>query len=626
MSEILSTNFRSDVTRLFVDDATTNQDYYLFVSAISEFNPADSIFSKNQFLEKTLFGKKILPEDIHFMIRFYPWQKDLVYEEYDDNSDLTDRNFYAVVGPNDNDTGDYRVYKCLNNNNGAPVSNPPNFVETQPDQIYETADGYVWRYMYRITDLEFEAYNALGFIPIVDDFDVNPVTNEGGQVSSIIVENAADNFGYSEEKGGLIGSPFTNGTMIVNPFTTWSPILNYYVGQYIYTQNPDGITSNLFEINFYRFNQVTGNAEIRVGNELIYGEKIGEIQNATQANPVVITSLDHGLVSGQAIRFKNVGGMTELEGTTYYVSVNGPDSFSLRTDRALNNTLNGTGFSAFTSGGTYAATKDPVLSNVASNASFRILPKVKIQGDGRGAVAIPEINDSRITSISLLKSGTGYNNIVAKVVDPLFDFDPEDVTTTDVRATIRARLTPEGGHAFNLIDELKCKHFSLYGYITAEDNTKIGDTNTYAAVGIVRSPDFANTAPVVFDNRIAITSDDIDKVTVDTVLTQIDSNREVIFSAVVHEVDESSNTFYLAEYMGPFQNNTLAGKGDTSLDLSLPFNNETGQTIRINTPIENNIVFSDYVQRTGEVYFMQRFFPLPRTDLSREEFKFVLEF
>tara|TARA_Y100000389_G_C17000010_1_gene289053 strand:+ start:91 stop:279 length:189 start_codon:yes stop_codon:yes gene_type:complete len=62
------------------------------------------------------------------------------------------------------------------------------------------------------------------------------------------------------------------------------------------------------------------------------------------------------------------------------------------------------------------------------------------------------------------------------------------------------------------------------------------------------------------------------------------------------------------------------------LDITLPFRNETGQVISINTPIADNITVSNYIQRTGEVYFMEDFFPLARTDLSREEFKFVLEF
>lgn len=541
MPEILTTNFKSDTTRIFIDSLSSDE-YYLFVSSISTFDPNNTQFSKNEFLEKTLFGKKILNEDIHFMIKYYPWQKGLVYTEYDDRVDLSDKNFYAVVGPNDNDTGDYRVYKCLNNNGGTAVSNPPNYNATQPEQIYETADGYVWKYIYRLTDLEFEAYNALGYIPITGTFDSNPAANTGGEISDVVVENPLDNFGYVVETGGLIGNPFTSGVMIVDPFTTWSPITNYYVGQYIYTTNPTNGISRLFEIEYYAYNTLTGNAEIRVGTELLTGAA------------------------------------------------------------------------------------NPVAAGVLSNANFFIFPKIKITGDGSGAYGIPNIVNNRIDSITMLTRGSDYHTAVVEVVDPAYDFAPEDTATTDVRATARARISPDGGHGYNLIDEFKCRHFSFYAYITADDNTQIGDTNTYGAVGIVRSPEFANTSPIVFDNRIAIVSNDIDKVQANTVLIQLDTDNNTVFSGVVHEVDLTSNTFYIAEYMGPYQNNANTGNGDISLDLNLPFRNEVGQTIQINSPATSNITVSEYIQRTGEVYFMENFFPLERTDLSREEFKFVLEY
>ena len=162
--------------------------------------------------------------------------------------------------------------------------------------------------------------------------------------------------------------------------------------------------------------------------------------------------------------------------------------------------------------------------------------------------------------------------------------------------------------------------------ISADDNTRIGDTNTYSGVGIVRSPSFAGSVPTVFDNRISVTTNDIDRLTANSTVTQVNSDNEITFSGKVHEIDASANTFYIAEYMGPYQNNADTGQGDTSLDLTLPFRNEAGQTITINSPVIDNVVTSDYTQRTGEVYFMEDFFPLARTELSREEFKFVLEF
>jgi hypothetical protein len=549
MAEILSNSFKTDVTRLFIDDLVTN-DYWLFVSGIDTFAPADSVKSKREFLEKTLFAKKVIESDIHFMIKYYPWQVGQVYVEYDDEANLTDQRFYGVVGPNDNDTGDYRVYKCLNNNAGTTATTPPNYDATNTTQIYSTADGYVWKYMYVISSLEFDAYNAIGYIPITPTpVPNNPVATTNSTISDIVVTNPADNFGYVLERGSFALTPFSSGVIIVEPTTTFSPITNYYTGQYLYSTNPSNGVSRLWQITYYSYNTATGNAEIRVGAELLTG----------------------------------------------------------------------------------AASPD--ISGAASNANFQIFPRLKIEGDGTGAIAIPNIIDGRITKITVLNEGSNYTNATASIVDPSYSFDPEDTTTTDIRAEIRPRLSPAGGHAFNLIDDFRCKHFSMYAYITADDNTKIGDSNTYGGVGIVRSPTFDTgfTAEIV-DNRIAITTDDFDKVSANGSIIQVDGNNETVFSGVVHEIDTSANTVYVAEYLGPYNNNSdtqtafSRSANDLPLDLTLPFRNETGQTININTPVGDNVILPKYIQRTGEVYFMENFFPLARTDLSREEFKFVLEF
>ena len=238
------------------------------------------------------------------------------------------------------------------------------------------------------------------------------------------------------------------------------------------------------KIDYYKFNTASGKAEIRVGPELANPNR-GNVEGATQANPVVITSVGHNLVARQPIRFKNVGGMIELNdddgdgNPVYYVVPIDDDTFSLATNTSLSTGLDGTGFTAFTSGGTFEADRDLVTAGVKVNGPANILPRIDIKGDGIGAIAIPNIDEDTIESVTVLNKGSGYTNVTAAVVDPIVDFNPEDPNTTDVRCVIRPVIEPKGGHAYNLIDELKCKHFGMYAYITAEDNTKIGDVNTY---------------------------------------------------------------------------------------------------------------------------------------------------
>ena len=534
MAEILTTSFKTDTTRLFLNDALTN-DYYLFSSSIDATVSANSLRSKNSFLEKTLFGKKVLNQDIFYMIKYYPWQANQVFTQYDDIADLEGTNFYAVVGPNNNDTGDYRVYKCLNNNFGSPVTSPPNFDPTTIDQVYRTPDGYVWKYMYVLTELQFDAYNAVGYIPITGTFDANPAQVDGSSLSDISLNNADINFGYTKEEGYVQLEPDSTSIRVV-PTTGWNPTSQYYTGQTIYITNTISGTTFLYEILSYEFNTPFGVPEIIVKDN---------------------------------------------DGAT------------------------------------------PATDGVERNATFTILPRIEILGDGTGASAVPIINNNSIDSIVILNSGSGYSDLRVSVIDPLFNFEPDNPASADVRAEVRGIIGPKGGHGYDLLDEFKCKHILLYAYITEDNNNNIGATNTYGTMGFVKNPTFKNTAPDVFDNRLAITTADINAAVVNTTITQVNADNEIVFSGTIHEVDVATNTIYIAEYCGPYQDTPGS---DISFDPALPFTSQTGQAIRINTPVETNIVTSEYTQRTGEVYFMEDFFPLARTQLSREEFKLVLEF
>jgi len=550
MTNVLTTKLKNDTTRMFYQDIQDNN-YYVFVSSVSSdpltrISAVNSQYSKNLFLEKTLFGKKVFDTDTKFMIKYYPWQKDQLYVQYDDKINLEDKRFYAIVGPTNNNSGDYRVYKCLSNNNGSVSSIPPNYNPVTENQIYRVADGYVWKYLYVLTVTEFEAYNAIGYIPLVGDFEIDPSANSnntvyGSEISDILVENYIDNTGYPYVEVGIIaGSPGNDSTLLVRS-DELNEIANYYSGMIIYIYNSAAGRSYVYEIDTYEWD----------------------------------AAADRG-------RLKVIG--------------------------------------------------NPKADGVVINSTFQILPRIKVSGDGAGAVAVPRINNGVIETILLIEQGSGYNNITAEVIDPIYDFNPEDVNTVDVRAVLRPVLSPVGGHNYNLIDEMHCRHILLYGYITETDNNQIGATNTYSVVGVVKNPEFlyANTdiipsanTPDVFDNRISVVTDDYTKVVVNSLVVQRNLNNEVTFSAKVHEIDGAANTIYLSEYTGPYLN---IGNNDTSLDPNQYLVNSTGQLIIINTPVANSIIESQYNQRTGTVYFMDDLFPLTRSTTSREEYKLVLEF
>ena len=92
------------------------------------------------------------------------------------------------------------------------------------------------------------------------------------------------------------------------------------------------------------------------------------ITGATQANPVVITSAGHTLVNGAHIKITEVEGMTQLNGNSYYAKKLTADTFSLHTDFAVTTNVDGTGFSAYTSGG--QAETNFVNTSITNNRTF----------------------------------------------------------------------------------------------------------------------------------------------------------------------------------------------------------------------------------------------------------------
>lgn len=534
MARILTDKHRSDNTRIFVDEFDLN-DFYLFVSSKERIEAVNSLWSKNDFLEKTIFGKKITKDDIFFLVKNYPWQKGTVYDQYDDRADLSDKRFYAVVYPRNNNTGGYRIYKCLSNNYGAPAENPPVYSETSQDQIYRTADGYIWKFMFHLTTLEFDRYNSVGYIPIIEgDIGANTFTSDtSSPINNIIVENPTENIGY-EQINGRVEEIFANSIFISG--TDLSRFENYYSGKYMYVTNTNGV-SYVYTIDSYVYNVNTLRAEV----SFLGGDPLNEI---------------------------NVG------------------------------------------------------------STFKILPRIEIKGDGSGAIAIPKMSESSIVGVEVLEEGSGYTNVLAEVVDPIY-FVPTDPNSEDKRAIIRPILSPRGGHGTNLIDELKCRHCLLFAGITETDNLVLPSTNEFTKIGIVKNPEFLNSPPVVFDNRISIEFDEAIPFVVNETVTQVNLENEVFFTAKVHEIQQeevantelqdASYTVFLSEFMGPYQNS------NTNLStISSDFALISSQAV----PIEiNNIIDEpEYIQRSGEVYFMYDFNAIERSEQSREEFKIVLEF
>lgn len=94
----------------------------------------------------------------------------------------------------------------------------------------------------------------------------------------------------------------------------------------------------------------------------------GAITGATQANPVVVTSNGHGLSNGDKIFISGVVGMTQLNEKQYLVANVTTNTFELQDESSTN--IDGTGFTAYTSGGTWVRGNALLAELDCSNPAF----------------------------------------------------------------------------------------------------------------------------------------------------------------------------------------------------------------------------------------------------------------
>jgi hypothetical protein len=161
-----------------------------------------SVATEYEIWSNMIAGKKILGNDISHVIRRFNWTSDSKYIAYDHrNSNLYDGNtqFYVI-------TSDYNVYKCLANNNGANSTAEPTAINTSTPT--ETSDGYIWKYMYTVSDSELLRFTTTNYMP------VKTIPANEGSLQWNVQENATEGAIYSifVANGGM---RYTNTSNIV---------------------------------------------------------------------------------------------------------------------------------------------------------------------------------------------------------------------------------------------------------------------------------------------------------------------------------------------------------------------------------------------------------------------------
>lgn len=198
--QLVTNNFKTHLVTSFIEGIEEVDSYYFlgahrnlkFTNDMLPPEPQDDLNSTHyQMFDELLFGKHITSNDVKPMIANIPWVEGTVYQMYDSRvTGLANTNFYVVS----QESGEYHIFKCLNNNGGVPSTARPKRSETSPNDVYyRTNDGYEWKYMYTITPSEYLKFATSSFIPVIVNSDVT-ANSVPGAIDTIIIEDAGSSY------------------------------------------------------------------------------------------------------------------------------------------------------------------------------------------------------------------------------------------------------------------------------------------------------------------------------------------------------------------------------------------------------------------------------------------------
>jgi hypothetical protein len=220
MSAILQNNFRVSAAKKFISQiGQTSNIAYVFIGKSTPWDNENSPPVPNNWVQTTfdayddmLFLKRIIPNDVHLVIRRNNWKRATIYETYAHNEELFDpargiKPFYVV-------TDELNVYKCISNGYGKPSINKPT---GRSRNIFSSGDGYLWKYMYSITS-DLEKFVTPDFIPVpeigssvINDYGIEHIKivnggsgYTGSTINLNITGNGSNCQAYGKIENGVI--------------------------------------------------------------------------------------------------------------------------------------------------------------------------------------------------------------------------------------------------------------------------------------------------------------------------------------------------------------------------------------------------------------------------------------
>ena len=248
MGKIL-TGYKSTVIN---DIAYSNNHYYMFASdpiaittasipAVTSDDYSTLFFDSWQML----FGKRIKPADILPVIRNIQWQTGVVYDMYDNTKNMLNKNFYVVIPPAEVG-GDYIIFKCISNNNGAVSTIQPVLADIKEYAVTKS-DGYIWKYITSVSSAQYDKFATSAYIPVYPNTSIQSTALDNSGVDVVVIANSGS--GYASYHSGVIQSVID--ATLIQIEANASINNDFYVNNGIYIYNDNSPTSDLNIVSRY---------------------------------------------------------------------------------------------------------------------------------------------------------------------------------------------------------------------------------------------------------------------------------------------------------------------------------------------------------------------------------------
>ena len=223
-------------------ESSANTEYFVYAARHIPYAGSDSdIPTVNNDVQSSvydqynnmIFAKKVSNTNLKHMISKTMWSSNTHYSMYDHtDANLEDKTFFVVV---DDDT-EYNVWKCLFNNSNSTVNATSTTAPSRDGDsgdllAIDTGDGYLWKYMYTITQSEWDDFATTAYAPVTANSDVISGATSG-TVEVIKIANRGAGYNNYIANGTFLAADISVGgitTQFGAPATA-AAIDDYYRG------------------------------------------------------------------------------------------------------------------------------------------------------------------------------------------------------------------------------------------------------------------------------------------------------------------------------------------------------------------------------------------------------------